>query len=216
MANVLKMALIEAIVSLHRRGWSRRRIARELGVDRATVSRHLRTALEGSNAANAPLGSASLETESNAANAPIGSEAIGEQSNAAIAPLGSEGPAAGELNPVLGTADNHSCLSVDSSSGSARHGPGRPSVCALWRETILGKLEQGLSAQRIYQDLVTEHGFAGSYYSVRRYVGRLGERGALPFRRMECAAGEEAQGDFGTGAPTLFRNRRGPARPVVP
>jgi len=41
MAYRLKMALIEAIVSLKARGWSNRRIARELGVDRDTVSRQL-------------------------------------------------------------------------------------------------------------------------------------------------------------------------------
>ena len=33
MANLLRMALIETIFSLHQRGWSRRRIARELGID---------------------------------------------------------------------------------------------------------------------------------------------------------------------------------------
>jgi len=32
MANQLGMALSEAIVALHRRGWSKRRIARQLGV----------------------------------------------------------------------------------------------------------------------------------------------------------------------------------------
>jgi hypothetical protein len=34
---------------------------------------------------------------------------------------------------------------------------------------IIQKLEQGLDAQRIFQDLTAdEHGYAGSYYSVRR------------------------------------------------
>ena len=42
MANLLKMAMIETILSLHRAGWSNRRIARELGVDRDAVSRHIR------------------------------------------------------------------------------------------------------------------------------------------------------------------------------
>jgi hypothetical protein len=64
----------------------------------------------------------------------------------------------------------------------------------------VAKLEQGLSAQRIFQDLVTEHGFAGRYPSVRRFVGRLGHTTVWPFRRLECRPGEEAQVDFGTGA----------------
>ena len=91
MANALKMALSETILSLRRRGWSRRRIARELGIDRATVRRHLRAAAQRPNAANAPIGSGPTAVESNAANAPIGSETTPAGSNAAKAPPGSEG-----------------------------------------------------------------------------------------------------------------------------
>jgi transposase len=75
------------------------------------------------------------------------------------------------------------------------------SACVPWRDIIQAKLDLGLTAQRIYQDLVSEHSFAGSYYSVRRFVRRLGQGRPLPFRRLECAAGEEAQVDFGSGAP---------------
>jgi hypothetical protein len=44
MSNVLKVSLQETICTLHDRGWSRRRIARELGIDRTTVGRYLRPA----------------------------------------------------------------------------------------------------------------------------------------------------------------------------
>jgi hypothetical protein len=55
---------------------------------------------------------------------------------------------------------------------------------------------------RIHQDLVEAHGAtAPSYYSVRRFVARLKRKTPLPFRRMETEPGEEAQVDFGTGAP---------------
>ena len=88
----------------------------------------------------------------------------------------------------------------------------RPSEAARarepWREVILAKLEQQLTSQRIHQDLVSEHGFTGKYHSVRRFVGQLGSGRPLPFRRMECAAGEEAQVDFGTGAPLQFDGKR--------
>ena len=60
-------------------------------------------------------------------------------------------------------------------------------------------LTQGLSGQRIYQDLKSE-GFDHEYHSVRRFVARLRGTRSLPFRRMECEAAEEAQVDFGTGA----------------
>ena len=56
MANVLKMAIIEAIYSLRSAGLSCREIARRLGVHRETVSRHLRQELEAiSKPANAPI-----------------------------------------------------------------------------------------------------------------------------------------------------------------
>jgi transposase len=58
----------------------------------------------------------------------------------------------------------------------------------------------GLSAQRIYQDLVAGHDFTGSYDSVKRFVRQLAQRTELPFRRMECAPGQELQVDFGRGA----------------
>lgn len=51
MANQLRMATVESIVSLYQSGWSQRRIAKRLGVDRETVSRHLRLAAAGSNPA---------------------------------------------------------------------------------------------------------------------------------------------------------------------
>ena len=56
MANRLKMALIETIQSLHQRGWSQRRVARELKVDREAVAKHLRDGHQPSKPANAPLG----------------------------------------------------------------------------------------------------------------------------------------------------------------
>jgi transposase len=38
---------------------------------------------------------------------------------------------------------------------------------------------------------------------VKRFVRRMGQGRTLPMRRMECAAREEAQVDFGTGAPVI-------------
>src|SRR5271168_1621231 len=112
MANRLKMALIDAILSLKARRWSNRRIARELGVDRDTVARHLQRGAR-ANAAKAPIGATVLPAESNAAKAPIG----------AAAPV------------TEATADP---------GGLTR------SACEPWRAVIVAKLEQRLTAQRIY------------------------------------------------------------------
>jgi transposase len=85
--------------------------------------------------------------------------------------------------------------------------PGPASQCEQFRETIAAKVEAGLSAVRIFQDLV-EEGFEGKYWSVRRYVTRLTAPHDLPMRRLETLPGEEAQIDFGTGAPVLMPDGR--------
>lgn len=161
MANQLKMAIIETIITLKKRGWSNRRIARELGIDRGTVARQLRPAASSANAAIVDPGAG----------------AAGGGSNAAIVDAGSE-------------------------SNSERAGlrPGRPSLCEPFRSIIVAARDHDLSAQRIYQDLVSEHGFTGRYPSVRRFVEQLGRRPGLPMRRMECEASDEVQVDFGRGA----------------
>lgn len=80
--------------------------------------------------------------------------------------------------------------------------PGPPSLCAPYAEPVTAAVQAGLSAQRIYQDLVRDHGFGGAYGSVKRFGRRITQRYALPFRRLECAPGAEMQIDFGGGAKT--------------
>ena len=41
-AKVLKMTVIQSILSLHAQGWSQRRIAKTLAINRRTVSRYVR------------------------------------------------------------------------------------------------------------------------------------------------------------------------------
>ena len=41
MVNRLKMAKINAILTLRKRGWSQQKIAEQLGIHRETVARHL-------------------------------------------------------------------------------------------------------------------------------------------------------------------------------
>jgi transposase len=163
MSNLLKVAMIDLIRSLHRQGLSQRQIASKLGVNRETVARYLRQPGQAPKPAIAPSGS-------------VGADA---QPKPAIAPSGSPSPERG-------------------SRGACHRG--RRSECEPWRDVISAKCDLGLSAQRIYQDLVTEHSFTGNYYSVRRFVRRLAPTSEFPFRRLECGPGDEAQVDFGTGA----------------
>ena len=113
------------------------------------------------------------------------------------APPGSEAPKPTQAPP--GSTDSKP---TQVHSGSRYAGIGR-SDCEPLRQIIQQKLDQGLHAKRIHQDLVAEHQFEGSYWSVMRFVRRLGVSRELPYRRVECQPGEEAQIDFGTGAPVI-------------
>jgi transposase len=138
--NQLKVNQQQTIVFLHGQKWSKRRIARELGLDRQTVRRY----------------------------------------------LAATDPPKSPTNPQTGSV--------------APGGTGPESLCEPWKETIEKGLAAGLSVQRIYQDLVAEHQFAGSYFSVRRFALRLVQKLELPFRRMEVEPEAELQVDFGQGA----------------
>jgi transposase len=85
---------------------------------------------------------------------------------------------------------------------------GRQSLCAPWQGQIEAALAVGLSAQRIYQDLVCEQGFEGSYQAVKRFVRQLRRSGTVPFVRMEADPGAEAQVDFGQGAWVIENGKR--------
>ena len=192
MANLLKMAKIDAILQLHKQHWSIRRIAKELGISRKAVTRHLRLGKAAPKVARAPIGTDGIivgAKEATLEGAPSG-PGSGDQEGAAEASKGARAP--------IGSVD----LATSAADHSGRH---QASLCEPWREHIVSKLEGGLTAQRIYQDLVSAHGFGGKYPSVRRFVRRL-ETQPLPFRRMECAAGEEAQVDFGSGATIRLAN----------
>jgi transposase len=191
MSNLLEVAMIETILSLHRQGLSQRRIATKLRINRETVARYLSQPRDAAKPANAPSGSIAAEAEPKPANAPSGSIAAEAEPKPANAPSGSA-----TADPVTNTDLSPPPLV---SEGFGRH-RGRTSGCEPWRDVIQSKCDLGLSAQRIYQDLITEHSFTGAYYSVRRFVRRLVPASQFPFRRLECGPGEEAQVDFGKGA----------------
>jgi transposase len=190
MANRLKMTKVQAVVALFEQGWSRRRIAEELKIDRETVARYLERWQE-AKPAIVHTGS-QAENDAKPAIVHTGAEANREakpadvptRSSPASDPLLAGLPVPGLLEPA----------------GSATGRAGRLSECAPFRDLILAKLDQGLSGQRIWQDLMAEHGFTHSYYSVLRFVQKLVPASELPFRRLECLPGAEAQVDFGAGA----------------
>jgi len=160
--NQLKVNQQQSIIALHEQGWSKRRIAREFGVDRKTVRRYLAAA------------------------------------------SGSKSP----TNPQTGSASQPSKSPTPQTGALELGGSGPDSLCEPWKERIEAALAAGLSVQRIYQDLVAEQQFAGSYYSVRRLALRLSRKQELPFRRLEVEPGAELQVDFGQGAWVVENGKR--------
>ena len=185
MANQLSMAQRETVLTLLGQGWSRRKVARELGLHRDTVRRYARQA---ERAADPPVAAADPE-----------------QATPAGVATGS-GPPEAAPNAASPVATGSEELSAPAACVQAQAasvlGPGR-SKCDPFRSVIEAKLDTGLTAQRIYQDLVGQHGFSGAYNSVKRFVHGFRDRDELPFRRLECEPGAEAQIDFGTGAPVV-------------
>src|SRR5262249_45844571 len=86
MSNRLKVAMIDAILSLHRKGWSQRRIPTELDINRETVARPLKMASAAPKPAIAPSGSDSPEPAAKPAIAPPGSDVLELASNVDVAP----------------------------------------------------------------------------------------------------------------------------------
>jgi transposase len=177
MANKLKVQEQEAIAHLSRLGWGIRRIARELGLSRNTVRSYVR----------------SLKSSD--------TDGIVEEilKSAALSPPKPES----EIDPpsTPGSTVDQNQTDPLSTAGNT----GRKSLCVDHAELILAKFEDGLTAQRIYQDLRIESSFTGSYQSVKRYVRRLRRRHPELVQRIEVEPGEEVQVDFGTG-PTLLQS----------
>ena len=90
MANQIKMAVRDSILTLYDRGMPQRRIARELGINRETVSRHIRgTHSSPPDPAISPIG-ISTGDDSKPAIVPAGTEPV-ESSKPAIVPIGKPG-----------------------------------------------------------------------------------------------------------------------------
>lgn len=159
--NQLKVNQQQTIVALFEQGWSKRKIARELGLDRLTVRRYLVAA-------------------------------------------GAKSP----TDPRTGSDDPVSKSPTPRTGSEPVGGAGPESLCEPWRKVIAAARTAGLSIERIHQDLVVEHQFAGSYDSVWRFVRKQEPLVELPFRRMECAPGQELQVDFGRGAWILENGKR--------
>ena len=106
-----------------------------------------------------------------------------------------------ELSKAANEVTTDSALTEPLSKASTNTKKARTlSNCEPYRDFIESGLQRGRNAMAIWQDLVTEHGFAHSYQSVKRFVNKL-QPSMVPQARAVIITepGEEAQVDYGTG-----------------
>ena len=113
----------------------------------------------------------------------VGKYLLLARSKPAISILGSEPDP--DSNPAISTPGSESGSGSKPAISTAGSAVGRQSLCQPHLPQIVAAVAVGLSAQRIYQDLVCDHGFAGSYQAVKRFVRHLRQTQPIPFVRME-------------------------------
>ncbi len=178
MSNVLSEEKKQQVIALGRLGWSLRRIQRATGVRRETAGDYLRAAgIEprppGRWGRQAPAKPANRVTPDPDSGSKPANE-VTPDSGAPLVPVPEPAPAPGR-SPTA-------------------------SACEPYREVIEAGLGKGRNAKSIWQDLVDDHGFRGSYQSVKRFVGKLrGSRSPEARVVIETPPGEETQVDYGTG-----------------
>jgi transposase len=187
MSNVLDDAKQQQIRALGRLGWTLSRIQETTGIRRETISGYLK-------AAGIAVRSRGRPSESKPKPA-ISGEVSAEPGGAKPAISGEVSTDSSPSKPAT-RAEVSTDVPVVPRPGRAPSA----SACEPYRELIADALGRGRNAMAIWQDLVDDHGFAGRYASVRRFVVKL--RGAAsPEGRVviTTAPGEEAQVDYGDG-----------------
>jgi transposase len=108
---------------------------------------------------------------------------------------------AGEVTTDPETAKPANGSEVTTGSAEPKNSPdSTASASEPYRELIEAGLSHGRNAMSIWQELVDQHGFAGAYESVKRYVRKLRGTQAPEARAIiRTAPGEQAQVDYGTG-----------------
>ena len=183
MSNVLSEEQKQQIIALGRLGWSLRRIQRETGIRRETISAYLK---EAGVALRPPRGRRIRAKPASAA------EEVTTDSTSA--------KPASTANEVTTDSDGES---AGKTPAKPEPKPGRSpstSVCEPYGEAIAVGLSQGRNAKAIWQDLVDVYGFTGGYQSVKRFIRRFrGSQSPGACAVIETPPGEELQVDYGTG-----------------
>ena len=217
MANVLNEEKKQQVLALGRLGWSLRRIQQATRIRRETASAYLKAAgiavrPPSAWGRRAPKPADEVITDSGAAKPaiPVIPDSPNPNPNPNPENLSSKGKAKAtsrpanqvitDLNPS--PRDEVGALAPETGQGQAASPQPSPraSACEPYHDAIELGLSRGRNARAIWQDLVSEYGFASSYQSVQRFVRK--RRGTqTPEARVVIvtALGQEAQVDYGTG-----------------
>jgi len=187
MANRLKMVQKELLYTLFSQNWSNRKINEAIGIHRKTIARYR---AEWQHFQREKSACADQHQISNSATKK------GRFPSQSVPPGPNKVPTDQVVHfqvPTDPQSTNEPVFSKNKAAG--------------FHDVILKKLDAGQNAKSIYQDIVTESCYIGSYDSVKRYIKKLKNKHPKLYARIETPAGEEAQVDFGQGAPTLKNGR---------
>jgi hypothetical protein len=162
MANVLNEEKKQQILALGRLGWSLRRIQQATRIRRETASAYLKAA---GIAVRPPSG---------------WGRCAPKPANEVITDSGAAKPVVSEIPDPLNPNPNPENLSTKGKAKATSKPANEvitdsavvtgPSACEPYRKAIDLGLSRGRNARAIWQDLVSEYGFASSYQSVQRFV----------------------------------------------
>jgi len=170
----------QQVIALGRLGWSLRRIERETGIRRETISTYLKEA------------GVTLRL-------PRGRLVPARQANGVPPDCQAAKPAscADEVTP---DSDSEAAAEPVAKRESPPSRKPSASVCEPHREAIELGLSKGRNAKAIWQDLVDGSSFTGGYQSVKRFVRQMfGKQSPEACAVIETAPGEECQVDYGSG-----------------
>jgi transposase len=216
MSNVLSDHRKQQVIALGRLGWSLRRIEQETGVRRETASTYLKAAgisvaSPGRRSRQGPAKPAIPVTPDPELGKPASQKAAdGNLSKPAIPvtpdpelgkPANQEAADGNPSKPAIPVTPDFGAgpAAPPASLSDANRSPSA-SACEPFREAIELGLRLGRNAKGIWQDLVSQVGFPGSYQTVKRFVRKL----RAGQTKEACGVivtppGEEAQVDYGRG-----------------
>jgi hypothetical protein len=164
MSSVLSEQAKQQVIALGRLGWSLRRIQQETGVRRETASVYLKAA----GITVPPPGRRRQQPAKPAISVTTGStaELAPPNTNTNTEPLPNRGKPQTSKPAIPVTTG----FGVELSGLESADRTPTASACELFREAIELGLSHGRNAMAIWQDLVADGGFRGSYQTVKRFV----------------------------------------------